>query len=149
MKRTTIIGAATIACGIAVVLMAAHLLPAPSAHRHAPPWLVAVLGMLFVMLGIVFAAGDRLPRSVVALLNCVDLTLFGLVTGWIAFGPGTRQLGTTLGVPYMMVRGAGSAIVGRWLFALATGTLVILAVLAWAYWVRKMLGAPGALRGVR
>lgn len=146
IKRTSVVGAVAVAGGIVVLLVAAHALPVPHAHRHAPTWFIGILGLLVGVFGVMLALGERLPRLLVALLGCTHLTLFAIVSGWLAFGPGTRQPGLTLGVPYL-VAGATVSAAASWMFALATVVLAIFALLAWAYCLRMVFGAPGWARG--
>lgn len=142
MQRTTAVGAATVGAGAVVVLTACHPL---HAEHTLPPWLIAIVGLVFIVVGVLLALGDRLPRSLVALLACLYLTLFSVVTAWVGFDPSGHAYAYSLGLPVTFAHAPEAVIVGRWLFGLATAALAVLAVFAWCYWLRRTWTATRAV----
>ena len=147
MKRTMTVGAVAVGAGLVLVaLSVVHATLLRAAYHPMPQWLVAAVGCLLVLVGLVLALGERLPRTLVSLLGCLYLTLFSAVTAWVGFGAGGERYARSLSAPYLLAPPADSAVVGRWIFALASAGLAALALLAWTYWLRL---ACGPLRRAR
>jgi hypothetical protein len=96
---------------------------------HAPRWVVAAAGGVFLMAGLAIVLQDhpRLSGLVIALL----LTSFGAVATWVTFGPGEREFTTSVSVPFVSFTRSSSDIMGRICFAPGALLLDGLALYTW------------------
>jgi hypothetical protein len=113
-------------------------LPADEASFHAPRWVVALAGLVFVMGGLMVLVnglfgeyGRDTPvfKFLQGLGGMIFLLAFGLVFFWVGFGPGEREFETSGSVGPFSASGSGDSLFGRCLFG-----GIGLAVLAAAVW---------------
>ena len=121
IKRNSLVACIGIFPGLFIVAIAAGLIPVAPDSIHAPPWLLAVCGGMFVVAGVAALGIGVLSKRVNNFFGAVILTGFSFITGWVAFGPGERIFSGF----------SQDATTGRAAFGLATILLVGMAVWAW------------------
>jgi len=102
---------------------------------HAPRWVVAAAGGVFVLAGLMIL-GQNLPWFA-GLSAALMVTLFGAAVSWVSFGPGERQFTSTLSLPFIAVSGPGNQILGRLCFAPGA---ILLDVWSVYLWLRLLAG---------
>jgi hypothetical protein len=103
-RGAVVVGIALTLAGLGVVWAALH---AADASLGAPRSLVVLIGVMFVLGGAATSAA---------------------LAGWIAFGPGKREFGLTVFLPFITISDAGNEIVGRAAFAVWAGAATLLFV---------------------
>jgi hypothetical protein len=146
-RGALIVGLLFAACGVAPILSglgAIPLRPTPG----TPGWVAVCAGLLFVLGGAAVINGYAIggagsdgdfpadtPFVVRLVQYLVGLAIVGLMTaisGWIAFGPGPRQISTTIAMPFFGHR-SDDDLSGRIGFGVATVLLAAaFVVVAWS-----------------
>jgi hypothetical protein len=133
-----LIGSLTaIAAGGLIVAIALDVIHAPPESFHAPRWVVAAAGSIFVFAGILLLAGDAdtwLRRLLIVTL----VTVFALPFNWVAFGPGPREFSGTVGTGGVGVTGRASELSGRIAFGIGAVMLDLIALVVWAAFLGKL-----------
>ena len=92
--------AAFVGMGLMIVAMAADLIHVEPSDMHAPRWVIAAAGMMFVFGGMVIPASQSYsggePTLWVRLIGLLIMVCFALVFNWVAFGPGEREFTTSV-----------------------------------------------------
>lgn len=112
------------AMGVFVVLMAVDVIPIDPESLHAPRWVPAVGGLVFVLGGLLAAVGPGRPLLKDLLAGLLILGMAAIAT-WIAFGPGERRFSGGISVGPVGIRGGTGPSFGRIVFGVG-------AVLLWA-----------------
>lgn len=106
-----------VSMGLMIVLMAFDVIHLDPADIHAPRWVVAVSGMMFVIAGFLIPASQNHlkaePGLRVQFLGLMLMGCFAAVFSWVAFGPGEREFSTS--VNGFAVEGSGETF-GRAVF---------------------------------
>ncbi len=126
-----------IAAGGFIVALALDVIHAPPESFHAPRWVVAAAGSVFLLAGILLLAGDGdsgFRRFTVAVL----LTIFALPFDWVAFGPGPREFSGSAGVGGVGVAGRVGELSGRIVFGIGAVILDLLALFVWIRFLRRI-----------
>jgi hypothetical protein len=148
-RRATIaLGTACVGLGLFIVLLAARVIPSEEKNFHAPHWVVGAAGLAFVLMGVALAtapapgtpegAGRTTWRSFV--LGGAIVGLMAAIVNWIAFGPGERQFGGTIALPFIAVSGRESEWTGRIAFGIGAVALDVFFVWMAARGLRDLLG---------
>jgi len=127
------IGIAAILAGIFPIAAATGLIQVDPDSMHAPRWVIASAGGLFLLAGAAILSRRHpfLPSLILPLL----LTLFAAVFGWVGLGPGEREFDG--GLPF--VSGDFNTRLGRGLFG-SFGILIgLVALYAWLLFYRQWL----------
>jgi len=92
--------AAFVGMGLMIVAMAADLIHVEPSDMHAPRWVLAASGMMFVFAGLVIPASQSYsggePALWVRLTGLLTMACFALVLNWVAFGSGEREFTTSV-----------------------------------------------------
>ena len=124
-----LLGLLCLASGLLILGIGLGLIPTDPTDIHAPPWVLALCGLVFILGGVAVFAHER-PRVQSAAGTTIVLA-FRLVGGWVAlFGASGQMSG---GVPFLP-RGVNIAI-GRGLFGLGALMCLVLFV----FGVRQIL----------
>lgn len=108
----TFVGVACILFGLVPLAIALDLVPGAADRLHAPRWVAAMAGVVFIIAGCM--ALLQAKRRLVDALAFVLLFLFGVIGAWVAlFSPGG---GITGGIPFLSSDVNGT--VGRVVFGL-------------------------------
>jgi hypothetical protein len=105
---------------------------------HAPRWVVAVVGLLFALGGVLalrtappkYREGGP-PTKTGAVLVVLALTCAGTVFSYAAFGPGEREFEGTIAVPCFAVPFQPGEYAGRAVFGLAALVIDAFAIAGW------------------
>jgi hypothetical protein len=141
-RGAVVVGIALTLAGLGVMWAALH---APDASLGAPRSLVVLIGVMFVfggaatILGFAIAGGaaadGQLPPGTPLAVRLIQLALglgitgiMAALAGWIAFGPGKREFGLTVLLPFITLSDAGNEIMGRAAFAVWAGAATLLFV---------------------
>ena len=132
------IGAVCAGFGLYIVLAGLGALPPPG-EAHAPPWLLAVAGLTFLLAGVnvliraatgtpdsqgALAAGaPGFARALYRFTGFGIIVALGTIGSWVAFGPGPREFTGTL-----PIAGQIGAYVGRAAFGLGAAVIWIVVV---------------------
>lgn len=118
-------GLLCIALGLLPMSVALGWISVPATSLHAPMWVLALCGGIFVVAGIMMVLGNRSTLN--DLLAGIICLLFGIVGAWIALlGPAE---GISGGLPFLSA--AANSTLGRWVFGL--GALLCFAIAAYAF----------------
>jgi hypothetical protein len=90
------VGTIVFVTGCLIVLLGLGVLPTDPAKMHAPGWIIAAAGLVFVLGGTsVFngyaPAKHPCSTSIQYFLGIGIIVLMLIISGWIAFGPGERH----------------------------------------------------------
>lgn len=114
-----------VALGLLPMVVALGWISVPATSLHAPKWILALCGGIFVVAGIMLVLGSRSRAN--DFLAGVICLLFGIVGAWIALlGPAE---GISGGLPFLS--GAANAVIGRWVFGI--GALLCFAIATYAF----------------
>ena len=118
-------GLLCIALGLLPMSVALGWISVPSTSLHAPMWVLALCGGIFVVTGSMIVLGNQSRAN--DLLAGIICLLFGTVGAWIALlGPAE---GISGGLPFLS--GATNSAIGRWVFGI--GALMCFAIAAYAF----------------
>ena len=139
-RTAVILGVLVIACGIAPILGALKLIPAPLTPG-TPVWVGVCAGMLFVLGGVAlingYAFGARTRPFAENALGFAICAVFAAVFGWIAFGSGDRNFSSSIELPFWRHDGRGSEWFGRAMFGLGALMAAAIAIVAAVGAVRR------------
>ncbi|MFQ5944949.1 MAG: hypothetical protein ACE5NC_01690 [Anaerolineae bacterium] len=123
--------------------IATGTLPAESVGLEAPPWIAALVGGILGLFGalILFTGmseregGSGPWAELLSLLQpwavALIITLFAIVGGWIAFGPGEREFEGGLSLFFIEIEGPSPEFEGRCAFGLGAVLAGLIAAYAW------------------
>ncbi len=146
-------GVFSAAMGFLIIAAAADWVPINPESLHAPRWVLAAAGAVFVIGGALVLTSEIQESSryrspwVEGLRFAgggVIITLFAAVANWIAFGPGERQFTTTISLPLITtVLGAEGG--GRLVFGCGAVLLDLLVLWVWVsgLWRQLRKGSAG------
>ncbi|HEY7649106.1 MAG TPA: hypothetical protein VID04_08895 [Methylomirabilota bacterium] len=154
-RAAVVVGTTLALAGLGVVWVALY---SPDAALGAPRALVVLAGVMFVLAGaatiIGFAvaggstADGQLPPGTPLAVRLIQLALglgitgiMAALAGWIAFGPGQREFGLTIFLPFVAISDAASEMVGRAAFAVWAGAATLLFVVFALRGARHIAGA--------
>jgi len=147
-RAATAFGALCVVFGLLVVLMAADVVPTDEQRFRAPRWVVSAAGLVFMVVGVALAttarpgapeaAGRTTWRSF--LLGGTIVGLMAAILNWIAFAPGERRFGGSVGLPFGAVSGPTSEWTGRVAFGIGAVIVDVVLVLMTARGLRELLG---------
>lgn len=131
-------GGLVVTMGLVPMLAAVGVIPTDDASWHAPRWVGAVAGGLFVVAGLYIltqGAVERLQpgpkRWVQGLFPLVIISGFAVIASWVAFGPGERQFEGSAGNWLVGVSWGGGDLAGRIAFGAGAVFLVVVALIGW------------------
>jgi len=137
-----------IAAGLAIVLVAADVIPTDPRSLDAPRWVVAASGLTFFLAGVammVMPGASAGARGQVSWLGF--LLVFGIlgsmaaIANWIAFGPGERQFSGTISIPFIAITSGSSEWTGRIAFGVGAVILDVMLVILTYGSLRALLGS--------
>jgi len=123
------IGGISSAGGLVIIGVASGVIPAEPGSIHAPPWVLATAGGMFLPVGVwILSQGTALARVFHYAVG--PLVLVGLLSilHWVAFGPGVRQCSGGITIPFLSRGGPVGDLECR--FAFGYGALFFDGVLA-------------------
>jgi hypothetical protein len=135
------LGAVALGSGLAIFGAVLIAMSIYARTVEGPRWLVGSVGGAFFIFGawtaVCYAIGydpnhpeDRLPPPWLQVAICLPgLILFAAPFHWIAFGPGERHFGGGISIPFLTIRGAGSAVVGRVVFGVVAIAMDVFTIL--------------------
>lgn len=95
-------GSAFAVPGLLILGVGLRVVDVDPASVHAPHWLIAVLGGMFVVVGVwLYSRGTRVEPLLEAVVG--PAALGGLLTAlhWVAFGPGVRSCSGGITLPFV------------------------------------------------
>jgi len=130
-ERTRLVyGLLLIAVGALPLSIALGLLPVDEADVHAPMWVVAISGIVFLIAGcMIFLGNHSWANDLLAGILCL---LFGVIGVWVALFSSSE--GFSGGVP--LLSNAANVTLARWVFG--GGALICFAISAYAF--RRAVG---------
>jgi len=147
-------GLIAIAIGVLIVLQALGVLTI--SEVHAPTWIGALGGLVFVLAGAAIviqglggapAATGELPASAPVWMRAAQYLLvlsvfiaFAMIASWIALGPGPREFGASLGG----VDAPASGVIGRVAFGFGAVICWLCAAGVSVSGLRRLQGRPSA-----
>lgn len=97
-RGNLLIGGLFVVMGIFPLLAALGVIPSDADSWHAPCWLGALAGLLFVIVGLYFTVkplaqhlSPRAQRRIDGLFPLFIVTVLAILADWVAFGPGERS----------------------------------------------------------
>lgn len=139
------LGTLVITMSLFPTLAALNIIPSDDSSWHAPRWIGLLIGGLFTCFGLhVFCQpfktilGVDARRFLTGLLPLLLVTVFAIISSWIAFGPGERGFGVGVGNGAVSYYGGG---LGEWLgrgfFGLSAMFLVVITLVGWWRFLRN------------
>lgn len=142
--------------GLFIILLSLDVIHADDSSFHAPRWVVAAVGLIFSLAGVLLAVSpSRSTTSQEAQsssittsdqagirfwLGAVVILLFALVFNWVAFGPGEREFQGGITVPFGLFSVEVNETMGRAIFGIGSVMIdVIAAAVLWKWLRRRML----------
>jgi len=132
------------AAGLALMSLAAGLIPSDPARFLAPHWVVFVVGLAFFLGGILMFIGKHrlLHPALYMFPAAVMSSALAAVFSWVAiWSTGPFKGGLAIG-PVAISTGDSSDIVPRVLFGVIAALTCFIAALAWYRWWRALRGLP-------
>jgi len=124
--------------GAVIVLFSIDVIHVPDENFHAPRWVVAAVGAVFMLAGMLpmlnslkeFSGGDTpFTRLLYNLVMLGFLLLFAVPFNWIAFWPGEREFSSSNSFAgFSIASSVESLLSGRCVFGLAAILLDILLI---------------------
>jgi hypothetical protein len=117
-------GLICIALGLLPISIALDWLPVAEASLHAPPWVVALSGAVFLIGGcMILLTNHTWANDLLAALLCLP---FGIIAAWAAlFGASDAFSG---GLPFLSHE--ANVVLGRWVFGV--GAIICFVISAYA-----------------
>jgi hypothetical protein len=147
LKQRLLVGILAATTGLLIVAVAVGIIPVAERAFHAPHWVVALAGMVFVLAGTLLmtpllsgggvsthsiaASEPKTVKLVQQFLGCLLLTCFAAVPIWIGFGPGERLFGSTFGIAGLTSHGPQSDLTGRGIFGISGLLIALWAAYSW------------------
>jgi hypothetical protein len=128
------------AIGLCTIAVACDVIHADPHAFHAPRWVVACAGSLFVLVGLLIASQSQPTSLHVKLLAALFFSMFATVFGWVGFGPGPRAFSTTTVILGVASHAASSERSGRIVFGSVAVIVGAAALAAWWRLMRSLLG---------
>lgn len=148
-QGTAWVGALVGVAGLVIVLIALDVIAVDPAKFHAPHWVVGAAGLVFFLAGIAIlttppgspeaAPGARATWRTF-LLGAGIVGALAAVFNWIAFGPGPRQFGGTISIPFVAMSGPQSEWSGRAIFGIAAALMDLFLLWVVVRGLRDLLG---------
>ncbi len=95
-RAQTSMGVLLLLGGAALIALAAGWIPAAPEKFNAPRWVIGAAGAMFIVAGVLMLIPAERRPALSAFLGATMASLFALVGGWVAFGPGPRRFGGAL-----------------------------------------------------
>lgn len=113
-RNHALVGWLCVAAGAFILATAAGLIPVAEEDVHAPTWVLALCGLVFLVGGLMVFAGtrSRLNSLFAAVLCCA----FGAIGAWVTFFSPAESISG--GLPFLAQ--STNAAIGRWLFGFGT-----------------------------
>lgn len=124
-RARLVYGLGCIALGCYPLALSLGFLPVDEAGLHAPLWVVAVAGFVFIIAGFMILLANHSRAN--DLLAGVLLFLFGIMGAWVSLFSSSE--GFSGGLP--LVSQETNILLGRWLFGL--GALISFALCGYAF----------------
>jgi len=141
--------------GLFIILLSLDVIHADESSFHAPRWIVAVVGLMFFLTGVLLAISpgrstaaqqgqaEGTPSTVQTgirfWLGAFIILLFALVFNWVAFGPGEREFQGGITVPFGLFSVEVNETLGRVIFGAGAVMIdVIAAAVLWKWFRRSM-----------
>jgi hypothetical protein len=133
-----LMGGMVVLMGMFPVLAAVGIIPTEDSSWHAPRWVGAVAGGLFVVAGIfiltkpaVDRLEPRLKKQIAGLFPLLIVSGLAAISCWVAFGPGERQFSNSASNALVAVSWGGGELVGRIAFGLGAVALIVITIIGW------------------
>ena len=124
-RSRRVAGLLCVAIGLLPISIALGWIPVAESSLHAPMWVLALSGVVFVIAGgMIFLADESRTKDFLAGVLCL---LFAILGAWVALLG--RAEGFSGGLPFLS--GAANTALGRWVFGI--GALLSLAISAYAF----------------
>jgi MFS family permease len=135
------IGVLLIMGGTAVVALAVGWIPSAPEKFNAPRWVVGAAGMMFALAGALMLIPEGGKSALGAFLGATMASLFALVGGWVAFGPGERRFSGAVASGGAAMQTDVGEYLGRGAFGVGALILICFAAWAWLRWLRMLRGS--------
>ncbi len=117
-------GSIFVCVGALIFLFSVDILPVSDDTFNAPRWVVAAVGVVFALAGMmVMIQGLKATLGSHPLIKWVYngmifmfMVLFAIPFHWVAFAPGEREFSTTTSIPFFSVTTSGGDLGGRLAF---------------------------------
>jgi hypothetical protein len=153
-KLQLLVGLVALTAGAAILAVAAGVIRVPASSLHAPLWVIAAAGLVFIFGGLSAVAPLAITSAVAAseqtraqrksikliqhLLACLMLSSFAAIACWVGFGPGDREFTATTNFGAVERTSPASETTGRFVFG-GMGLLVgVWAAYAWFLFMRTL-----------
>lgn len=143
------IGLLSLAAGLYAALVAVGTISPEAVGLQSPPWMAALAGGVFgltgaviLLMGMANREGGSGPWTEVLSVargwaGAAIITLFAIMGGWIAFGPGEREFSGGITLPFISIQGPSPESQGRCVFGLGAIMAGLIAAYAWVDAFRK------------
>jgi hypothetical protein len=130
--------------GGAIVALSAGWIPSSPGAMHAPRWVLAAAGIMFIAGGFTPLAQLAGERSWLAWISAgAAMVCLALIFNWIAFGPGSRQFSGSMSVGPLSSSALTDERSGRILFGVFALLLDAMLVAFAVRWIRSR-ARPGS-----
>jgi hypothetical protein len=134
------VGVLLILGGFAVIALAAGWIPSTPEKFNAPRWVIGAAGLMFTVAGLLMLIPAGGKSTLAAFLGATMASLFALVGGWVAFGPGVRNFSGGIASGGVALKTDVGEYLGRAVFGAGAIILILFAVWAWRRWWRMLRG---------
>ena len=145
----TLVGGLPLLMGGFIVLLSLDIIPSDESAFHAPRWVAAAAGGVFMVAGMAVIwqnsfthLQDVIWYKVVSHLLVGGIFLsFTIIFNWVAFGPGEREFSSSVSIPFISFERADSnASSGRFFFGIFALLLDIGVIYALYFYLKKLWG---------
>lgn len=137
-RRTSLlIGAVFLLAGLMTLSVTLGWYAVPPEDIGTPLWTLGCAGGFLALTGLAFLLPDRYPR-LRSLIAALLITAFALIFDWIAFGFGDYTFGGVFSLGNLSDLSTAPDSAGRVFFSMLAVLVSLLAVWAWARWLREL-----------
>jgi hypothetical protein len=149
-----LLGLLSTIAGAAILLVAFGVVAMPEGGANAPPWVIGLAGLVFLVMGLystalaLLARGDselaeRIVRGEALGMASWAVGLFAVgvfftISAWIAWGPGTRSFTSTVDAGSIGVTGTVGESMGRAVFGVSAVTTGLVGVWMLGWGIRRL-----------
>jgi len=123
-RKNTLFALLFIVVGLFIVAISAGWIPADNADINAPLWLLATVGGIFMLAGVMIIIGQNNRYN--DLLAAVLMAGMGMIGGWVAVYSASGDISGGI----FLLPSEANVMLGRILFG--TGSLICFAMATWA-----------------
>lgn len=139
-----------VCASIGLFIMVMSVADPDDSNFHAPRWIVAAAGALFLLAGLYLVKTHALDKGAVnahgaghLVFMAVMFSLFGMIASWAALGPGERQFSSSVSFLFVTLPAGSDETLGRLCFLPGALIMDTIAAVLWVKLARRVFKPLG------